>query len=86
MKSKSHFLQDLNLNSILEPADPSDKNYCATKVVGTIGPACQAVDKQVAMLEAGMSAARWGCNTLLQVGVKTAVFTRPAYPILYSPI
>lgn len=64
MKSKTHFLQDLNLNSILEPADPQDKNYCATKVVGTIGPACQAVDKQVAMLEAGMSAARfdltWG--------------------------
>eukprot|EP00879_Flechtneria_rotunda_P021199 GHRR01022332.1.p1 GENE.GHRR01022332.1~~GHRR01022332.1.p1 ORF type:complete len:557 (+),score=186.89 GHRR01022332.1:438-2108(+) len=64
MKSKTHFLQDLNLNSILEPADPTDKNYCATKIVGTIGPACQAVDKQVAMLEAGMSAARfdltWG--------------------------
>jgi hypothetical protein len=58
MKSKTHFLTDLNLNSILEPADPQDKNYCATKVVGTIGPACQAVDKQVAMLEAGMSAAR----------------------------
>eukprot|EP00775_Hariotina_reticulata_P003154 gene3154-3431_t len=64
MKSKTHFFQDLNLSTILEPADPSDKNYCATKVVGTIGPACQAVDNQVAMLEAGMSAARfdltWG--------------------------
>lgn len=59
MKSKSHFLQDLDLNSILEPADPSDKNYCATKIVGTIGPACQAPEKQVAMLEAGMSAARY---------------------------
>jgi hypothetical protein len=58
MKSKTHFLTDLNLNSILEPADPQDKNYCATKVVGTIGPACQAVDKQVAMLEAGMACAR----------------------------
>lgn len=28
------------------------------QVVGTIGPACQSVDVQVAMLEAGMSAAR----------------------------
>jgi hypothetical protein len=64
MKSKTHFFKDLNLSTILEPADPSDKNYCATKVVGTIGPACQAVDKQVAMLEAGMSAARYGpCST-----------------------
>lgn len=35
--------------------------YCAgplLQVVGTIGPACQSVDVQVAMLEAGMSAAR----------------------------
>lgn len=64
MKSKTHFFNDLDLSSILEPADPSDKNYSATKVVGTIGPACQSVDVQVAMLEAGMSAARfdltWG--------------------------
>lgn len=64
MKSKSHFFNDLDLCSILDPADPSDKNYSATKVVGTIGPACQSVDVQVAMLEAGMSAARfdltWG--------------------------
>lgn len=59
MKSKSHFLTDLNLTSILDPADPQDKNYCATKIVGTIGPACQTVENQVAMLEAGMSAARW---------------------------
>jgi hypothetical protein len=32
MKSKSHFFHDLNLTSILEPADPNDKNYSATKV------------------------------------------------------
>jgi hypothetical protein len=32
MKSKSHFFHDLDLTNILEPADPSDKNYSATKV------------------------------------------------------
>lgn len=32
MKSKSHFFHDLDLSSILEPADPNDKNYSATKV------------------------------------------------------
>lgn len=32
MKSKSHFFHDLDLTSILEPADPNDKNYSATKV------------------------------------------------------
>lgn len=32
---------------------------CVLQVVGTIGPSCQSVDVQVAMLEAGMSAARW---------------------------
>jgi hypothetical protein len=32
MKSKSHFFNDLDLCSILDPADPSDKNYSATKV------------------------------------------------------
>lgn len=35
MKSKSHFLHDLDLTSILEPADPNDKNYSATKVGST---------------------------------------------------
>lgn len=34
--------------------------FLCAQVVGTIGPACQSVDVQVAMLEAGMSAARWG--------------------------
>lgn len=32
MKSKSHFFHDLDLTSILEPADPNDQNYSATKV------------------------------------------------------
>jgi len=39
MKSKTHFFNDLDLSSILEPADPSDKNYSATKVKITHGAA-----------------------------------------------
>ena len=37
MKSKSHFFHDLDLTSILEPADPNDQNYSATKVGGCQG-------------------------------------------------
>jgi hypothetical protein len=43
MKSKSHFFHDLDLSSIIEPADPNDKNYSATKVgwLGTPRPGLQ---------------------------------------------
>jgi hypothetical protein len=58
MRSKTHVFPDLNLSTILEPADPADKDYSQTKVVGTIGPSCQSVEKLVELLEAGMSAAR----------------------------
>lgn len=64
MKTKAHWFPDLNLSTILEPADPNDKHTSCTKIVGTIGPACQSVDKLVEMIESGMSAARidltWG--------------------------
>ncbi|KAI8472796.1 MAG: pyruvate kinase [Monoraphidium minutum] len=63
MKTKAHFFPDLNLATILEPADPNDNKAC-TKIVTTIGPACQSVEKLVQMLNDGMSAARidltWG--------------------------
>ncbi len=58
MKTKAHFFPDLKLSVVLEPADPSDKDYSATKVLATVGPSSQSVDVLVKMLEAGMSAAR----------------------------
>ena len=51
MKTKAHWFPDLNLATILEPADAADKLGACTKVVGTIGPACQSVDKLVQMIE-----------------------------------
>eukprot|EP00877_Chromochloris_zofingiensis_P009758 jgi/Chrzof1/5035/Cz15g09100.t1_PYK1[v5.2] len=64
MRAKTHTFPDLNLSTILEPADPADKDYSATKVVATVGPACQSVEVLTQMLHNGMSAARfdltWG--------------------------
>lgn len=59
MRAKAHNLPNTPLDVILDPADPADKDYSATKIVGTIGPACQSADVLATMLEAGMSAARW---------------------------
>jgi hypothetical protein len=58
MKTKAHFFPDLNMATVLDPADPLDKNYSATKVLATIGPASKDVDTLVQMLDSGMSAAR----------------------------
>jgi hypothetical protein len=64
MKTKAHWFPDLNLSTILRPADASDKLASCTKVCATVGPACQSVDTLVQMLNDGMSAARidltWG--------------------------
>jgi hypothetical protein len=64
MRAKTQRLPDDNLAAILEPADPADANYSGTKVVVTVGPACQSVEALCALLEAGASAARidltWG--------------------------
>jgi len=64
MRTKTQRLPDADLSVILEPADPADANYSGTKVVITVGPACQSVDALCALLEAGASAARidltWG--------------------------
>lgn len=64
MRAKTQRLPDDSLSAILEPADPADANYSATKVVVTVGPACQSVEALCALLEAGASAARidltWG--------------------------
>jgi hypothetical protein len=59
MRAKTHFFKNLNMATILDPADPADKDYSQTKVCATIGPSCQSVDKLVELLQAGMSAARW---------------------------
>lgn len=58
MKTKAHFFPDLNMASILDPADPLDKNYSATKCLATMGPASKDVDRLVQMLDSGMSAVR----------------------------
>lgn len=63
MRAKTHTFPDLNLSTILEPADPADKDYSATKVVATVGPACQSVEVLTQMLHNGMSAARYVCST-----------------------
>lgn len=62
--SKTHFLENDDLRSIVEPADPNEAVFTATKVIVTIGPACQDVDTLCKLLDAGASCARvdltWG--------------------------
>lgn len=62
--TKTHFLKQTNLGSLLEPADPSEADFTATKVVVTIGPSCQDVDTLCLLLNAGATCARcdltWG--------------------------
>jgi len=56
-----HIMQQLMIDAKSAPGHCCCGVCCAVlsvQVVGTIGPACQSVDVQVAMLEAGMSAAR----------------------------
>ncbi|KAG2497916.1 hypothetical protein HYH03_004180 [Edaphochlamys debaryana] len=63
-KSRPHFFQDLNLNTILQPADPTEGCFVASKVCATLGPSCSDVDTLCSLLEAGMTVARvdltWG--------------------------
>ncbi|KAK9866972.1 hypothetical protein WJX84_008720 [Apatococcus fuscideae] len=63
VKLKTHFFDDLNLGTILEPA-PRTTNLAGTKVIATLGPSCREFDVLVEMLQAGMSCARidltWG--------------------------
>lgn len=52
------------MGSLLEPANPSEADFTATKVVVTIGPSCQDVDTLCLLLQAGATCARcdltWG--------------------------
>ncbi|KAK9905554.1 hypothetical protein WJX75_002050 [Coccomyxa subellipsoidea] len=63
-KAKTHVLKNTDLRTIIEPADPDEVAFTATKVVVTIGPACQDVDTLCKILEAGATCARcdltWG--------------------------
>ncbi|KAK9861213.1 hypothetical protein WJX84_011545 [Apatococcus fuscideae] len=63
-RAKTHLLKADNLQSILEPADPRDATFTATKVTVTIGPSCQDVETICQLLMAGASCARcdltWG--------------------------
>ncbi|KAK9840140.1 hypothetical protein WJX74_004030 [Apatococcus lobatus] len=63
VKLKTHFFDDLNLGTILEPA-PKTTNLAGTKVIATLGPSCHEYEVLVEMLQAGMSCARvdltWG--------------------------
>ncbi|KAL3153441.1 hypothetical protein ABBQ38_011776 [Trebouxia sp. C0009 RCD-2024] len=62
--TKTHFLKQTHLGSLLEPANPSEADFTATKVVVTIGPSCQDVDNLCLLLQAGATCARcdltWG--------------------------
>ncbi|KAK9796683.1 hypothetical protein WJX73_008597 [Symbiochloris irregularis] len=62
--NKTHFLKNDDLRSIVEPADPNESAFTATKVIITIGPSCQDVDTLCQLLSAGASCARvdltWG--------------------------
>lgn len=62
--TKTHFLKQTHLGSLLEPADPSEADFTATKVVVTIGPSCQDVETLCLLLQAGATCARcdltWG--------------------------
>ncbi|KAK9828408.1 hypothetical protein WJX81_005360 [Elliptochloris bilobata] len=63
-KVKTHVLKDCSLPSLLVPIDPNESDFTATKVIVTIGPACQDVDTLCKLLDAGATCARvdltWG--------------------------
>ncbi|EIE23527.1 pyruvate kinase [Coccomyxa subellipsoidea C-169] len=63
-KAKTHVLKNTDLRTIIEPADPDEVAFTATKVVVTIGPACRDVDTLCRILDAGATCARldltWG--------------------------
>jgi len=63
MRTKAHFFPSSTWDTILEPAEADARTSC-TKVVATIGPSCQSVEKLCQMLENGMAAVRidltWG--------------------------
>lgn len=54
MRTKAHFFKDCNLNTILEPASKDAATTSCTKIVATIGPSCQTVDKLVQMLNVSL--------------------------------
>ncbi|PNW77193.1 hypothetical protein CHLRE_10g426292v5 [Chlamydomonas reinhardtii] len=63
-RARPHFFPDLDMSGILQPADPAEGCFVASKVVATLGPACSDVDTLARLLEAGMTVARvdltWG--------------------------
>ncbi|CAL8472137.1 g11679 [Coccomyxa elongata] len=63
-KAKTHVLKNTDLSTIIEPADQNEVAFTATKVVVTIGPACQDVETLCKILDAGATCARcdltWG--------------------------
>lgn len=59
-RSKATFLKSCNLNDCLTNQD--DSKFTGTKVIGTVGPACQETDILGQMLEEGMVGARVDLN------------------------
>ena len=55
--AKTHFLENCDLRTLLEPA-PAHAVQAASKIVCTLGPACRDVETLVQLLNAGMTAAR----------------------------
>lgn len=58
--ARPHFIRK-DLSVVLEPIKPHEQeSYVSSKVLVTLGPACQSVETLAAMLRAGMSIARVG--------------------------
>jgi hypothetical protein len=63
-RTKSHFLKGMDVASLLVPEEANGPNFTGTKLIATLGPACNSVETLCEMLDAGMSAGRvdltWG--------------------------
>ncbi|CAD7699862.1 unnamed protein product [Ostreobium quekettii] len=64
MKARTHFFDAYDPGAILEPADHDAGTFTHTKVMFTVGPACQDVESLMKILQAGATSARidltWG--------------------------